>query len=82
MKREKLYQLREGKKMTHEDIAKAIGISRSHYGFIENGQRNPSYDVARRLSEFFKCPIKELFPDVIFFGGRSYVEKQNNQQTA
>lgn len=82
MKREKLYQLREAKNMTHEDVANAIKISRSHYGLIENGQRNPSYDVAQRLSKFFDCPIEELFPDVIFFAGRCYVKKQKDKQTA
>lgn len=79
MKRQVLFDLREKRKLTHDDIAKAIGISRSHYGLIENGNRNPSFEVAQRLSDFFKVPIKELFPDVIFFAGRCYEEKQNEE---
>lgn len=82
MRREKLFELRNKKELTHEDVAKAIGISRSHYGLIENGNRNPSFEVAQRLAKFFKTSIKELFPDVIFFAGRCYEEKQEEEQTA
>lgn len=71
-----MFELRNKKGLTHEDVAKAIGISRSHYGLIENGNRNPSFEVALRLAKFFKVSIKELFPDAIFFAGRCYVEKQ------
>lgn len=79
MRREILFELRNKNGLTHEDVAKAIGISRSHYGLIENGNRNPSYEVAQRLAKFFKTSIKELFPDVIFFAGRCYVEKHSKE---
>lgn len=76
MKREKLIELRNAKNATHEDVAEGAGISRSHYGLIENGIRNPSLDVAQRIAEFFNCSIEEVFPDIIFFGGRCYETKQ------
>lgn len=82
MKREKLIELRNAKNATHEDVAEGAGISRSHYGLIENGIRNPSLDVARRIAEFFNCSIEEVFPDIIFFGGRCYETKQDRQNTS
>lgn len=76
MKRQALYNARMKLGITQEHIAEQIGINRSHYGFIENGQRNPSYIVAYRISRFFKIPIQELFSDIIFFGDRCYTKKQ------
>lgn len=76
MKREKLYNKRISLGLSQKDVAEKVGINRSHYGFIENGQRNPSYTVANRISEFFGMPIKDLFPGLIFFGSRCYAQKQ------
>ncbi|MGF7431058.1 helix-turn-helix transcriptional regulator [Thermoanaerobacterium thermosaccharolyticum] len=77
MRRHKLIELRNKNNMTHEDVAKAIGISRSYYGFIENGTRNPSYNVATKLASLYHSTLKELFPEMIFFGNRCYDKKQS-----
>lgn len=82
MKRLKLLELRLSLGVTHEQIAKAIRISRSYYGFIENGQRNPSLEVASRISSFFDRSINEVFPDIIFFGNRCYEMRQKSKETA
>lgn len=81
MKREKLIEIRKKQHLTHKAVASAVGISRSYYGHIENGLRNPSYKVASRIAEFLQCPIEDLFPDMIFFGNRGYVMKQNDKKT-
>ena len=51
-------------KLTQEDVAKKLGISRSFYGLIETGNRRPTYGMAVKLADIFDCPINELFFDV------------------
>lgn len=37
--------------LTHEEVAKLVGIKRQYYSMIENGERTPSVKVAKSLSE-------------------------------
>ncbi|MGI5858847.1 MAG: helix-turn-helix transcriptional regulator [Tepidanaerobacteraceae bacterium] len=82
MKRKKMRDLRKKIKLTQEDVATIVGISRSYYGLIETGQRNPNYITAKKIADVFKCPIQEIFPDMIFFCSKCYDMKQINEQTA
>jgi len=45
-----LKHIRLLKKLTHEELAKQICISRAHYTHIELSQRNPSIELAKELS--------------------------------
>jgi len=47
-----LQQKRNAKLMTHEDVAVGAHIQRAYYTMIENGRRNPSVDVAKRIAAF------------------------------
>lgn len=49
--REWLKCLREKKQLTHDDISNLIGISRSHYTNIENGERTPAVTTAKKIAE-------------------------------
>lgn len=42
--------LRVKKKLTQEEIAESIGISRVAYTNIENGKRRPSPKVAKKIA--------------------------------
>ncbi|GAB7387421.1 helix-turn-helix transcriptional regulator [Bacillaceae bacterium] len=66
MKREWLADLRKKAKMTHQSVAKAVGISRQYYGFIENGDRDPSVTVAKKLGNLLG------FDWTIFYEDESY----------
>jgi len=57
----KIEQIRRDKKLTHEQIARAVGISRSFYTQIENGNRNPSLEVAIKLAQELDCKVEEIF---------------------
>lgn len=46
-----------------KEIADKIGITTSHYGFIENGDRQPSLKVAKKIAEVFDKRIEEIFFD-------------------
>lgn len=48
--REWLRNRRTDKKMTQEDVAKLANIDRAYYTMIENGTRNPSVKVAKRIA--------------------------------
>lgn len=48
---------------TQKEIADIVGITTSHYGFIENGDRLPSLKVAKRIADFFDKNIEDIFFD-------------------
>jgi len=55
--------------MTQEDVAKLANIDRAYYTMIENGTRNPSVRVAKRIA------LALGFPWTIFF------EEQGDETT-
>ena len=46
-----LKTLRNNKKFSQADVAKEVKISPQFYSFIENGDRNPSAQVAKRIAD-------------------------------
>lgn len=52
---------RKDKGMTQKQVSSDIGISRSFYGLIETGRRDPSLDLAMTLAQYFETTIVELF---------------------
>lgn len=63
--RDWLQKYRESKNMTHEAVAEAASIKRAYYTMIENGTRNPSVAVAKRIGNALG------FRWIIFFEERS-----------
>ena len=55
----KLKSLRGQK--TQKEIAESLGITTSHYGFIENGDRMPSLYLAKKIAALFKMNIEDIF---------------------
>lgn len=47
--------------MTLESLATEAGLAYSYMGGIERGQRNPSLDVAERISKALECDPVTLF---------------------
>lgn len=54
---------RKQKGMTQKDISNKIGITRAAYANIENGKRNPSYHMAKRISNELGVTIDELITE-------------------
>lgn len=48
--------------LSQQQVAEAVGISRSFYTLIERGCRTPSLAVALRIAGFFGAAPGELFP--------------------
>ena len=61
----KLRELRKNQKLTQEELANLIGISRQAINAIEQVKFDPSLPTAFKMSKLFKIPIEELF----FFEG-------------
>ena len=54
---ESLKKIRKQYKMTQEDIAKLLGISRSGYTYYETGKTVPSVEVLQKLSAIYNTTI-------------------------
>ena len=54
---ESLKKMRKQYKMTQEDIAKLLGISRSGYTYYETGKTVPSVEVLQKLSAIYNTTI-------------------------
>ena len=61
----KLRELRKNQKLTQEELANLIGISRQAINAIEKEKFDPSLPKAFKMSKLFKISIEELF----FFEG-------------
>lgn len=63
MDRDKLKELRIKHDLNHAEMAKKLGIVRSAYTMIENGNRNPSLAVIENLINEFGEEAKDIFFD-------------------
>ena len=61
----KLKELRKNQKLTQEELANLIGISRQAINAIEKEKFDPRLPTAFKMSKLFKISIEELF----FFEG-------------
>ena len=53
--------LRAERKITQQDLAQAIGVTRATIIAIEKGSYNPSLELAFRLARFFGQDIQSIF---------------------
>ena len=50
---QKIKELRTSKKLTQQDIADKLGITRPAYTAYESGKRQPDFDILKALSDLF-----------------------------
>lgn len=80
MKRDKLLELRKKANLTQKEVAEHANINRSYYGLIENGDRNPSFEIAKLIAEALKNPIEVVFEKEVFFANKCYVMKHGSSR--
>ena len=56
-----IYKLRLDKKMTQEDLAETVGVTRQTIIAMEKGNYTPSVALALKIASFFKKPVEEIF---------------------
>ena len=52
---------RAEKKLSQQDLANAIGVSRKTISTIETGRFTPSVVIALNLAHFFEVTVEDLF---------------------
>lgn len=52
---------RAERRMTQEQLAKEIGVTRATIVAIEGGNYNPSLELAFRIARYFKTDINTIF---------------------
>lgn len=57
----KVYELRSEKRVTQEDLAEAVGVTRQTVIAIEKGNYTPSVLLAMKIAKFFKEPVEKIF---------------------
>lgn len=53
--------LRAIKKISQEQLAKNLGVTRQTIHAVENNKYNPSLDLAFKMARFFEKTIEEIF---------------------
>jgi putative transcriptional regulator len=56
-----LKDLRKLKKVSQNDLADALSVSRQTINSIENGKFDPSLTLAMKLTRYFRVPLEEIF---------------------
>jgi putative transcriptional regulator len=49
------------KRITQEDLASSLGVTRQTIHAIENDKYNPSLELAFKIAKFFETTIEEVF---------------------
>jgi putative transcriptional regulator len=57
----RLHVLRAEHRMTQEQLAKEVGVTRATIVAIEGGNYNPSLELAFRIARYFKTDINSIF---------------------
>ncbi|MGM9971261.1 MAG: helix-turn-helix transcriptional regulator [Anaeroplasmataceae bacterium] len=57
----RVHELRKLHKITQEDLAKHVGVTRQTIISIENGKYQASLVLALKIASLFKLPVEEIF---------------------
>ena len=57
----KIKELREEQKISQQDLAKSVGVSRQTIYYLERGMSNPSLTLSLDISKQLNKPIEEIF---------------------
>lgn len=57
----KVQKLRKAAKLTQEELAEKVGVSRAYMGYIEQGRNTPSLEVLEKIARVLKIKLSDLF---------------------
>ena len=57
----KIRELRKVNKVTQDDLAGAVGVTRQTIISLENGKYNASLQLAHKISKYFDMNIEDVF---------------------
>lgn len=61
MRTRTLQELRTARNLTQEQTAKILTIHKSYLSMLENGSRNPSDSLKKKMSKLYDCSIADIF---------------------
>lgn len=56
-----VYNLRAKSRITQEELAQVVGVTRQTIIAIEKGNYTPSVLLALKIAKFFKKPVEDIF---------------------
>ncbi len=59
--RSKLKRYRKSAKMTQEDLAEKVNLSRAYIGYIEQGRNTPSLETLEKIAKALRVKLSDLF---------------------
>ena len=57
----RIRDLRKDRKVTQDDLASAVGVTRQTIISLENGKYNASLQLAYKIARYFGMSIEEIF---------------------
>lgn len=57
----RIQELRKKQKVTQEELAEAVGVTRQTVISLENGRYNASLQLAHKIAGFFGLQIEDIF---------------------
>jgi putative transcriptional regulator len=54
-------KLRGKRKISQQDLADGIGVSRKTISTVETGRFTPSVVIALKLADYFEVPVESIF---------------------
>jgi XRE family transcriptional regulator, master regulator for biofilm formation len=60
---QRIREYRENKKMSVQELANRIGVSRSYLSRMETGERPIKTDILEKVSTVLEVPIEDFYPD-------------------
>ena len=57
----RITELRESKKMTQQELAKKLNISRASLSHYEKNRREPDYETLQKIADYFQVSIDYMF---------------------
>ncbi len=61
MLKNRIEELRNGRGVLQDELAKQMGVSRQTISSLENGRYNPSILLAHKIAAYFGLSIEEVF---------------------
>lgn len=61
MKKQSLKDLREKRGLTQDEVARLTDKTTTFIWMLENGKRNASDDMKRKLAKIYNCEISDIF---------------------
>lgn len=62
--RKRLIEERKAKNLTREELANKLDIAEITVRKLEEGNRNPSVNMAKKFALYYEKDLTELFPDI------------------